>query len=281
MNKIILAAALYALISPCFAQGSLENPVAGSTESGIGVISGWHCTATSIDVTIDGMSLGRAGSGTSRGDTASICGRSNTGYSLLFNYNDLNLGAHSLSLYADGHLLEIRQFNTIQSAGASFVTGVSKTTTISDFPSSGRMATLQWSQAKQSFVVTNISETGSDHVDLSSLQGTFNQTVTITSSGSTCLSDDVRSGNESFNFVLATSGDNLVISGYTEGNVCTMHLSYVSGNSTSGFNMSGSEQCAGGLPVSLVATNFRKISNRINGVIAGTWPSCTVQTTFN
>jgi hypothetical protein len=52
------------------AQGALENPVSGSTESGIGIISGWHCTATNITVTIDGMSLGKAGSSTCRGDTA-------------------------------------------------------------------------------------------------------------------------------------------------------------------------------------------------------------------
>ncbi|RFC36926.1 MAG: hypothetical protein DID90_2727553587 [Candidatus Nitrotoga sp. LAW] len=157
MKKIVLVAALSALISPSFAQGSLENPVAGSTESGIGVISGWHCTASNITVTIDGASLGKAGSGTSRGDTADICGRSNTGYSLLYNYNDLPSGSHNLGLYADGELLETRQFNTTQSAGAPFVTGISKTATVADFPTSGRMATLLWSQAKQSFVVVGLS----------------------------------------------------------------------------------------------------------------------------
>lgn len=265
------------------ALGSLENPVAGSTESGIGVISGWHCTATSIDVMIDGMNLGKAGSGTGRGDTTSVCGRSNTGYSLLFNYNDLAPGAHSLSLYADGQLLEIRQFSSTQSAGASFVTGISKTATITDFPSAGRAVTLQWSQAKQSFVVTGISNAtpGSDSHDISSLQGSFSQTVAITSSGSTCASDGVRSGNVIFNFIFATAGNDLTISGYTTGNVCTMHLSYISGTSASGFNMSGSELCTGGLPVSLTATNLRKFNNHITGGIAGTWPSCTVQTTFN
>lgn len=283
MKKLAFAAALSALISPCFAIGSLENPVSGSTESGIGVISGWHCTATSIDVLIDGLSYGKAGSGTNRGDTVSVCGRTNTGYSLLFNYNDLAPGAHSLSLYTDGQLAEIRPFNTAQSAGASFVTGISKTATIPDFPSSGRTATLQWSQAKQSFVVTGISSStaGSDGHDLSLLQGSFNQTVAITSVGSTCVSDGVRFGNVNFNFVLAATGNDLAISGYTSGNICTMHLSYMSGNSTSGFNMSGSEICTGGLPVSLAVTNFRKINNHINGVIAGTWPSCMVTTTFN
>ena len=84
----------------------------------------------------------------------SICGRTDTGYSLLFNYNDLAPGSHSISAFGDGQLLETKQFNTIQSGGSAFVTGISKTATISDFPSSGKTATLQWSQAKQNFVIT-------------------------------------------------------------------------------------------------------------------------------
>lgn len=282
MKKLIFAVVLMATISLAFAQGSLENPVAGSTESGIGVISGWHCTASNITVTIDGASLGKAGNGTSRGDTAGICGRTDTGFSLLYNFNDLAPGGHTISAYADNQLLETRQFSTTQSGGASFVTGISKTATIADFPSPGRTASITWSQAKQNFVVTGITEiagAGSGAVDLSSLQGTYNQSVSITSSGSTCIADEVRSGIENFTFNLATIGNEVTVGGYTSGNICTMHLSYVSGNSTSGFNLTGSELCTGGLPVSLNA-NLRKVSNKLLGTISGSWPSCTVQTTF-
>ena len=118
-NYQLIFCLMAAAPSLSFALGSLENPVAGSTESGIGVISGWHCTATNITATIDGASLGKAGSGTGRGDTASTCGRSDTGYSMLFNYNDLTPGNHSISVYADGQLLETRHFNTVQSGGAA------------------------------------------------------------------------------------------------------------------------------------------------------------------
>lgn len=156
MNKLIFSVALTVATPLAFAQGSLENPVAGNTESGIGVISGWNCTATKIEVKIDGMDLGKAGGGTSRGDTAGICGRSNTGYSLLYNYNDLPSGNHSISIYADGEASETRQFSTIQSGGSSFVTGVTKTAVIADFPTVGRTATLQWRQAKQSFVIVGL-----------------------------------------------------------------------------------------------------------------------------
>jgi len=135
----------------------LENPVVDITESGIGVISGWHCTATRIDIVIDGLSVGKAGSGTSRNDTTGICGRSDSGYSLLYNYNILSPGSHTISAYADGEVFETRQFNTVQSGGEEYLRGISKTATISDFPSLGRIVILQWSQAKQSFVITGIS----------------------------------------------------------------------------------------------------------------------------
>jgi hypothetical protein len=72
MNKLILAATLVAGIPLSFAEGLLEIPVVDSTESGIGVISGWHCTATRIDIIIDRLSAGKAGSGTSRNDTTGI-----------------------------------------------------------------------------------------------------------------------------------------------------------------------------------------------------------------
>jgi len=157
MKKLILALALCSTINFSCAQGNLENPVAGSTESGIGVISGWHCTATNITVTVDGASLGKAGSGTSRGDTASTCGRSNTGYALLFNYNDLTPGSHNISVFADNQLLETRQFNTVRSGGVPFATGLVSGWSLSNFPSAGETASIDWSQAKQSFVVTSIS----------------------------------------------------------------------------------------------------------------------------
>ena len=155
--KQMLIAILSSVITPCFALGSLENPVAGSIESGIGVISGWHCTATNITATIDGASLGRAGSGTSRGDTTGICGRSSTGYSLLFNYNELTPGSHSLSLFADGQLLEARQFNSVRSGDAPFATGLVSRWSLPGFPAIGKTASIDWSQAKQSFVVTSVS----------------------------------------------------------------------------------------------------------------------------
>jgi hypothetical protein len=138
-----------------WAQAVLENPALNSIESGIGVISGFHCTSKNISFKINGQDIGKAGTGTSRGDTQSLCGRSDTGFSLLFNFNLLPPGQHSLGMYADGQLVETRSFNTTRSAGQEFAQGKSKTILIPDFPQAGHSARLEWVTAKQAFVVTD------------------------------------------------------------------------------------------------------------------------------
>jgi hypothetical protein len=283
----LLVCLMAAIPSLSFAQGSLENPVAGSTESGIGVISGWHCTASDITVTMDGASLGKAGSGTGRGDTAGICGRVDTGYSLLFNYNDLIPGSHSISAYADGQLLETRQFNTVQSGGSAFVTGISKTAPVSDFPSSGKTATLQWSQAKQAFVVTGITENGgsgggggNSAIDLSSLQGTYSITENVSVSGSGCASLGATALIDTFSANVTTSGNTvMIISGAGTTHSCIINLSYVSGNSTSGFNLNGPIVC-GSVSNNITYANLRKINNQLHGTYTESFSGCTFTSTF-
>lgn len=272
-NHQLIVCLIAAIPSLTSAQGVLENPVAGSIESGIGVISGWHCTASDITASIDGRPLGKAGSGTSRNDTASVCGRADTGYSLLYNYNILAPGSHTISLYADGQLLETRQFNTVQSGGAEFVTGMSKTTTISDFPASGKTATLQWSQAKQSFVVTGIS--GDNAVDLASLQGISSASGSVSASGISCAG--FFTGSVSTSVALTTSGNTATM--WFQGDVCVYSLSYVSGNSTSGFNFNGSVSCDS-FSTSVTGTSIRKLGDQLHGTITEFWPSCTQTISF-
>lgn len=271
-----------AIPSLTFAQGSLENPVAGGTESGIGVISGWHCTASNITATIDGASLGKAGSGTSRGDTTSICGRSDTGFSLLFNYNDLTPGSHTISVYADGQIIETRQFNTVQSGGSAFATGISKTATVSDFPSAGRTATLQWSQAKQNFAVTGV--TGSGHaVNLSGLEGAYSQNVSTSISGSSCASS---SKNYIANFNITTSGNTFTLQSTDNGVSCNFNLTYASGdclgftpglNFCDGLNFNGSSICTSGPSVRLTFTGVKKDydTNHLTGTLNQFIEGCT------
>jgi len=139
------------------AQGALENPAASSAESGIGIISGWHCTASRIDFYIDGKSIGYALVSSDRGDTAGICGKSNTGFSFLINYNELTRGTHNVKAYANGALFGDTTFVTTQSGGVAFLQGAAKIVVVNDFPTPGNSATLVWNQSKQSFVVNRVS----------------------------------------------------------------------------------------------------------------------------
>ncbi|WP_164847082.1 hypothetical protein [Neptunomonas marina] len=145
---------LLAASSSAFATGSLENPQPNAVESGIGVISGWDCSAQQVEVFIDGRSIGNAGTGTLRGDTTNICGHAETGFSLLLNYSALTEGAHTIEVYTDGQLLTRRDFRSVKSGGSEYLAGKTKAVTVENFPSAGTTSMLEWSQSKQSFVVT-------------------------------------------------------------------------------------------------------------------------------
>lgn len=151
--KIISTFLLCFLSAPTWSQVALENPAANSIESGVGIISGFHCASKNISFKLNGLDIGKAGTGTDRGDTQGLCGRADTGFSLLFNFNLLEPGKHSLGMYVDGQLVETRSFNTTRSAGQEFAQGKSKTILIPDFPQTGHSTRLDWVTAKQAFVV--------------------------------------------------------------------------------------------------------------------------------
>ena len=154
--RTTLAAVLVLLLAGgAHATGNLENPQDGATESGIAAITGWHCTARTIELRMDGAVLGNAGMGTPRADTAGVCGRSDTGFSYLYNYALLKGGTHRLDAYADGLLFASATFN-VGYLGGEFLTGLAASHFIPDFPSKGVGTHLAWSQSKQNYVVTQV-----------------------------------------------------------------------------------------------------------------------------
>jgi hypothetical protein len=68
---------------PSQAQTALENPQPASFQSGIGVVSGWACSAQRIDIVFDSFPPVQAAYGTNRGDTAVACGDTDNGFGLL------------------------------------------------------------------------------------------------------------------------------------------------------------------------------------------------------
>ena len=131
--------------------GFLENPGPHSFQSGIGVISGWTCEAEEVEIALNGT-VQEAAYGTERVDTADICGDTDNGFGLLFNWNLLGAGEHTVVATVDGIELD-RATVTVTTLGEEFVRGAEGSCTVSDFPLAGETAALVWQQSKQNFVL--------------------------------------------------------------------------------------------------------------------------------
>ena len=144
--------------------GYLENPGDGSFQSGIGVLSGWVCEADEVMIEIetaagDAMRL-VAAYGTARGDTARradgtpLCGDTDNGFGLLFNWNLLGDGEHEVVALVDGEELD-RATVWVTTLGTEFLEGAAGECVVDDFPLPGETVTLAWQETKQNFVITS------------------------------------------------------------------------------------------------------------------------------
>ena len=154
-SVFLMASLLHAVAA--HALGSLENPQPNSLQSGIGLVSGWVCQATVVTVQFDSGPPQVAAYGTDRADTASVCGgKITTGVGLLINFNNLGAGTHTAILRADG--VEVgRATFTVVTFGVEFLTGVSGSYALNNFPALGKRTLIAWDHARQ-----NIGITGSD-----------------------------------------------------------------------------------------------------------------------
>ena len=130
----------------------LENPSLGSAQSGVGAISGWACEAEEIVIELDGMPL-KAGYGTTREDTRRVCGDTNNGFSLLWNWNNLGTGTHTVRALIDGVEFASTTVRVTTFGEEPFPLGLNGTFPIPDFPSPGENKRLQWEQSLQNFVI--------------------------------------------------------------------------------------------------------------------------------
>lgn len=153
--KLIAALFLICFPAASFAQtkGALENPSPDSNTSGIYMFSGWACDAELIEIVIDGSSGLKAAYGTSRGDTLSVCGDTDNGFGLLFNFALLGTGEHEAVVFADG--LEIgRSTFTVQSLSTGeFLRDANGFSIVNNFPTDGQESWLVWTQSAQNFAV--------------------------------------------------------------------------------------------------------------------------------
>ena len=131
--------------------GYLENPGPASFQSGVGLLSGWVCAAEVVEITLNGVPQ-EAAYGTERLDTAGVCGDTDNGFGLLFNWNLLGDGEHMVVAFVDGVELG-RATVTVTTLGEEFVRGVAGTCVAEDFPTLGESITLIWQQNSQNFVL--------------------------------------------------------------------------------------------------------------------------------
>ncbi len=132
----------------------LESPQQGSYESGIGLIRGWICNASSVEVQIDGGNRQRVAYGSNRPDTADICGDTNNGFGYTVNWNLFGNGLHHVQVYADGVAFADVNFQ-VTTLGVEYLQGVSGEYTLPNFPQTGKSVTLRWTEPNQNFRIVN------------------------------------------------------------------------------------------------------------------------------
>ena len=138
---------------------TFENPQPDSSQSGLGVISGWACEAEEIAVEFENgvtgeRSIMMAGYGTTRLDTAGVCeDDGNNGFGLLYNWGKLGDGMHTVRVLVDG--VEFgRSSVMVNTLGLGEMTPeLSGEFSLADFPGMGQETMIQWEQSLQNFVI--------------------------------------------------------------------------------------------------------------------------------
>ena len=147
-------------VSPALASatvGTLESPSAHEEvpQTGIATIFGWHCTARDIQVRIDDGPPMKAVTGVSRKDTASTCQRTDTGFSLLYNYNQLPIGLHTVTVTANGREFARRRV-LVQHFGEGYLAGRGGYVRFRNFPEPGAGGRLIWDEERQNFTLEGV-----------------------------------------------------------------------------------------------------------------------------
>ena len=129
----------------------LENPAPDSHQSGVSVVSGWACEAEEIVIEIDGTPF-TAAYGTPREDTQEMCGDTDNGFSLLWNWSNSGDGAHTVRALSDGVEFGTATV-TVTTFGTPFLREASGSYILDDFPTTGEEIRIQWAESLQNFVI--------------------------------------------------------------------------------------------------------------------------------
>lgn len=223
-----LAIGLLAASGGAAAVGNLEIPAAGQVATGIGIVSGWHCTAKAITLRIDNADPVAAATGTERKDTASACaGQVNTGFSLLLNYNLMPTGAHTLVAYADGVEFAHANFSTT-TLGVDFLANESGRRYLRNFPDMNQTVIVDWQENRQNFSI--VGRGNGTSTPVSTIAGTY-----YGAAGTQCATDPqpVMQQERFASFTISVSSDNRTMTmevRYSDSFLCTMSGTMTAGN---------------------------------------------------
>ena len=256
MTRLILTIAVVFMASVVHA-ATLGIPGPGTTQSGIGVISGWKCRANGgLTIRFDGGRAVPLVYGSERGDTRGVCNDSNNGFVAIMNWGNLSDGRHTAVVYDNGVEFDRATF-TVVTTGVDFLRGVtgSGTATLSN----GQKATLKWSEASQGFVATEFTAPGGGTTPPASGVGQFLGTWRFSNSRTTQTYQFPRveacRGDASTQCVYDDSeGAGIVSSGLTneysytlihpDGNICRIYALYEpNGNTVRGHYGYGIGSC--------------------------------------
>ena len=187
----------------------LENPQPGSFQSGIGVISGWVCDAERIDIVFNPGTATeetwRAGYKTTREDTEGICNDSDNGFGLLYNWNRLDDGVHTVSARADGVEFGSATF-TVTTFDKEFLKNVGKHARLEDFPETGTDLIVAWQQSLQNFTIARLDSFGPQIASIDAIGDSISKAV----NAGKCTNID----QENFNWATSvTHGDTFCSAG--------------------------------------------------------------------
>jgi hypothetical protein len=76
-----------------------------------------------------------------------VCGDDDNGFGLVFNWNSIGNGVHTIRAFADVNF-------AVTTLGVDFLTGVSGEHTLPDFPQAGSTTTVRWAEPHQNFLIT-------------------------------------------------------------------------------------------------------------------------------
>jgi hypothetical protein len=167
-------------------QFSLEEPFNGSIYSGVANIRGWAVSSAGIrnvELLVDGVSNGNIPSGGRRVDVGNAYptypNSSQSGFSMIFNYSNLTVGAHTLSVNVVDNQgsqksatasFNVARFNNsfidnpaaISLNAATITDDNDKSILINNLQADGQLynVRLEWRREAQGFALTSISPVG-------------------------------------------------------------------------------------------------------------------------